>query len=129
ALAAFIAAQSALLYGYSLWGGIKEVVLAFLLALTVATAVDVFPRWEGRAREVVPLAIVAGAVIDTFGPGGAIYVVPPLGLVAVVWLWRARAAHHLRRCLIRVGSLAAVTLVCALPILVILSEAVSYETP
>jgi hypothetical protein len=129
ALAAFIAAQSALLYGYSLWGGIKEVTLAFLLVLTVATAVDVFPRWEGRAREVVPLALAAGAVMDAFGPGGAVYVLPPLALVAVVWLWRTRAAHVLCRGLIRVGSLAGLTLACSLPILLILSEALSYETP
>jgi hypothetical protein len=129
ALAVFIAAQSALLYGYSLWGGIKELTLAFLLVLTVALAVDAFPRRDGRAREVVPLALAAGAVIDVFGPGGAVYVLPPLALVAVVWLWRARAAHLLRRGLIRVGSLAGLTLAFSLPILLILSEALSYETP
>jgi hypothetical protein len=129
ALAVFIAAQSALLYGYSLWGGIKEMTLAFLLALTVALAVDVFPRWDGRAREVVPLALASGAIIDVFGPGGAVYVLLPLALVAVVWLWRARRGHALRRSLIRVGSLAGLTLAFSLPILLILSEALNYETP
>ena len=38
ALLAFLAAQSALLYGYSLWGGIKELTAAFLLVLGVALA-------------------------------------------------------------------------------------------
>ena len=38
ALLAFLAAQPALLYGYSLWGGIKELTAAFLLALGVALA-------------------------------------------------------------------------------------------
>ena len=38
ALLAFLAAQSALLYGYSLWGGIKELTAAFLLALGAALA-------------------------------------------------------------------------------------------
>ena len=33
ALFAFLGAQAALLYGYSLWGGIKELTAAFLLAL------------------------------------------------------------------------------------------------
>ena len=33
ALLAFLGAQPALLYGYSLWGGIKELTAAFLLAL------------------------------------------------------------------------------------------------
>ena len=35
---AFLAAQSALLYGYSLWGGIKELTAAFLLGLLAAVA-------------------------------------------------------------------------------------------
>ncbi len=129
ALAAFIAAQSALLYGYSLWGGIKELTLAFLLVLTVAAAVDALPRWDGRPREVVPLALASGALIDVIGPGGAVYVLPLLGLLAAVWLWRSRAAHALRRGLIRVASLAGLTLAFTLPILLIVSEALSYETP
>ena len=33
ALFAFLGAQASLLYGYSLWGGIKELTAAFLLAL------------------------------------------------------------------------------------------------
>ena len=36
ALAAFIAAQSALLYGYGLWSGIKEITSAALIALFAA---------------------------------------------------------------------------------------------
>ena len=44
ALAAFVGAQSALLYGYSLWGGIKELTTAFLLALGVALVSEVLPR-------------------------------------------------------------------------------------
>jgi len=38
ALLAFIGAQSALLYGYAMWGGIKEVTAAFVLALGAALA-------------------------------------------------------------------------------------------
>jgi len=128
ALAASIGALSALLYGYSLWGGIKELTLAFLLVLTVALAADVLPRRDFRPRAVLPLALAAGAVIDVFGPGGAVYVMVPFGLVAVVWLWRARAAHLLRRAATAVVSLAGLTLVFSLPILVILSEVLSYET-
>ena len=36
ALFAFLGAQASLLYGYSLWGGIKELTAAFLLALGAA---------------------------------------------------------------------------------------------
>jgi hypothetical protein len=128
ALAASIGALSALLFGYSLWGGIKEMTLAFLLVLTVALAVDVLPRRDFRAREIVPLALAAGAVIDAFGPGGIVYVILPLGLVAVVWLWRARAMHLLRRGATALVSLAAFTAAFSLPILLIWSEALSYET-
>jgi hypothetical protein len=129
ALAVFIAAQSALLYGYSLWGGIKELTLAFLLVLVVACAVEALSRREGRPREAVPLALASGALIDVIGPGGAVYVIPLLGLVAALWLWRARAAHALRGGLARVASLAGMALVCALPILLMLGEVLSYETP
>jgi hypothetical protein len=129
ALAVFIAAQSALLYGYSLWGGIKELTLAFLLVLTVATAVDALAHRDGRPREAVPLALAAGALIDVIGPGAAVYVVPALGLLAAVWLWRSHVAHVLRRGLISVASLAGLTLVFALPIMVNLSQVLSYETP
>jgi hypothetical protein len=130
ALAAFIAAQSALLYGYSMWGGIKELTLAFLLALTVASAVDALKCSDaGRPREVVPLALTAGALIDVIGPGAAVYVVPLLGLVAAVWLWRARVSDALRLGLARVGALAGLTLLFALPILLIVNKALSYETP
>ena len=38
ALVAFLAAQSALLYAYSMWSGIKELTAAFLLALGMALA-------------------------------------------------------------------------------------------
>ena len=40
-LAAFIAAQPALLYGYYLWGGIKEVAAAALIAGAAALALGV----------------------------------------------------------------------------------------
>jgi hypothetical protein len=127
ALAVFIAAQAALLYGYSLWGGIKELTMAFLLALTVALGIDVLPRREMRWRELVPLALAAGAVIDAFGPGGVVYVILPLALVALVWLWRARPIHLRRRGGTAVVSLAAFTAAFSLPILLIWSEALSYE--
>src|SRR5262249_7199014 len=60
-LLAFAGAQPALLYGYSLWGGIKEMTAAFLLALGVALAAPILPRPPVRWRELLPLAIAAGA--------------------------------------------------------------------
>src|SRR5947207_2078927 len=46
--AAFVAAQPAILYGYSLWGGIKELAGAWLLALIAALAPRA--RLAGRPR-------------------------------------------------------------------------------
>src|SRR5208283_6180120 len=51
ALTAFLAAQPALLYGYSLWGGDKELTAAFLLALGMALAAGILSRRPARWRE------------------------------------------------------------------------------
>ena len=83
ALLAFVAAQSALLYGYSLWGGIKELTAAFLLALGVALAALSSPRRPARWRELLPLALAAGALIQTLGVGAVGWVVPALALVSL----------------------------------------------
>ena len=47
ALVAVTASSSALLYGYALWGGVKELYAAVLLALLAATASF---AWTGRRR-------------------------------------------------------------------------------
>src|SRR5207245_806802 len=86
ALLAFLAAQSALLYGYSLWGGIKEVTAAFLLALVAALAAAVLPRRPARAQELLPLALATGALTMTLGVGAGGWVAPALAVVAVAWL-------------------------------------------
>lgn len=86
ALVAFLAAQSALLYGYSLWGGIKELTAAFLLALAVALAAALLPRRPARPRELLPLALAAGALIQTLGAGAAAWVVPIFALLVAFWL-------------------------------------------
>ena len=80
--AAFIAAQSALLYGYVLWGGVKEITAAMLLVLGCAL---VGPLLKAeRARELVPLAVCSTAFLGVLSAGGALWVVP-VGVVAIVW--------------------------------------------
>jgi len=89
ALLVFVAAQSALIYGYSLWGGIKEVAAAWLLALSVACAVPVF---EGRARvrAFLPLAAASFAMLGVLGFGGAVWLALTLVVVGLgalrIWL-------------------------------------------
>jgi hypothetical protein len=127
AFIAFVAAQSALLYGYSLWGGIKELTVAFLVVLAVALATPMIRKRAGGPRELLPAAIAVAALIDAFGPGVAVWVLPLLGIVVLAWLWRSRAAHAMRAVLVRTISLGALVLVLALPAWLVLSASLSYE--
>ncbi|GAC1436389.1 MAG: hypothetical protein NVSMB51_07750 [Solirubrobacteraceae bacterium] len=120
ALLAFVAAQSALLYGYAMWGGIKELTLAFMLALVVALALGA--HRQARPRELLALGAASGAFMDAIGPGGAAWIVPLLAGLCGVWLWRGGRAGALRPALLRSGALTAVTLLCALPAIVVLSQ-------
>jgi len=113
ALAVFLAAQPALLVGYAQWGGVKEVFAAALVALAAALApallngaggaseVDPAPGGSrsdapsrGRPRDVVPLAVVAAALVGVLSPGGILWLAPLLAALAVLAVRRfgARAA-------------------------------------
>jgi hypothetical protein len=77
ALSAFVAAQPALLYGYSLWGGVKEMASAALLAL-VAALTPLAVRQGARGRSVLPLATATAALIGVVSFFGAVWVAPIL---------------------------------------------------
>ena len=121
ALVAFLGAQPALLYGYSLWGGIKELTAAFLLVLGAALLARVVVKRPESPRALLPVAIAAAGLVVTLGAGAAAWVVPALLGVIVVWVWRARRAG-LWPVVRDVGLLAAVTAVLALPMWVVLSS-------
>ena len=83
ALISVLAVLSAILLGYYLWGGVKELVSAALLALApllVATAMD--REWP-RALW-VPLGVAVAGLISVLGPGGAVWLVPILLPLLVV---------------------------------------------
>jgi hypothetical protein len=80
ALVVFIAAQSALIYGYSLWGGIKEMAAAATLPVVVATAIPVVEQ-RARLRSLIPLAVACLAMLSVLAYGGAVWL--PVVLVAV----------------------------------------------
>ena len=105
ALIVFIAAQAALLYGYALWGGVKEVAAAWLLALTVACVVPVFAA-HARPRSFLPLAAASFAMLGVLGYGGAVWLALPLVFAGVgaVRIWLAR---NTRLQLVGWGALAA----------------------
>jgi hypothetical protein len=86
ALAAATAASAALLYGYSLWGGIKELAQAMLLAL-VAALLPLFLRVPSR-RAALPLAVVAAATVGSQSAAGVLWLVVPAAAAGVLLLRR-----------------------------------------
>ena len=87
AFIAFIAAQSALLYGYALWGGIKELGTAWAVPLLVALVVPAV-RSE-RLRALIPLAAVTALLLGVLNAGAVAWLVPALAF-ALVAIFRAR---------------------------------------
>ncbi|HET7510307.1 MAG TPA: hypothetical protein VFJ65_08685, partial [Solirubrobacterales bacterium] len=112
AFAAFIAAQPALLYGYALWGGVKEVAAAALVALGAALAPAVVRR-GAQLRDVVPLGIVTAAIVGVLSPGGAAWLGPLLLVVAVLALQR----FGTRGGLIRAVAFVVLLVVLTIPVL------------
>lgn len=91
ALVAFGAAQSALLFAYGLWGGIKELAVALVLAVLAAFA-PAAGRMELGWRGTLPAAIAFTALLAMVGAGGLVWALPMLGLVALA-LWRTTGAR------------------------------------
>ncbi len=81
---AALAAQSALLYGYYLWGGIKEVAAATLIAAFAVTA-PLALRPEVRLRRMIPAAAVLWGLIAAESPGGLVYAGPGFVLALIAW--------------------------------------------
>jgi hypothetical protein len=127
ALVAFLGAQPALLYGYSLWGGIKELTAAFLLVLGIALVARLLARRPESPRAMVAPAIPAAALIVTLGTGAGAWIVPALLCVLVAWVLRARRGaaggiEGIGGVARDLGLLGAITAVLALPMLVTLSS-------
>src|SRR3954452_5761892 len=89
ALGAFVASQSALLFGYTLWGGVKELATALLLAALAALIPLTLANPRG-ARSLVPLAVCSASVFAVLNVGGAVWVVPPLAFALVALIRRRR---------------------------------------
>jgi hypothetical protein len=87
AVAAFLAAQAALLYGYSLWGGVKEVAAAALVALAAALTTDAFNA-RRSPRALLPFAVAAAGLVGALSIGALVWLAPVLGIAAVSLLRR-----------------------------------------
>jgi hypothetical protein len=111
AAVAFVAAQPAILYGYSLWGGIKELALALLLAVLAACVPPLLE--DASARAALPLATAAAAIVGVMSVGGAIWLALLLPALVLVVLRRG-AAFALRA----VAVFGAAAVVLAVPAIV-----------
>lgn len=88
AAAAFTASQAALVLGFALWGGFKEVAAAWLVALLGVLAPSVV-RDQLHGRRLLPLAVVSAAVLAVLSSGGAVWLVPAFLPIVVAALRRA----------------------------------------
>jgi hypothetical protein len=132
ALVAFVGAQSALLYAYSLWSGIKELTAAFLVVLGMALAAEMLsrlPRSSEDLRGLVPLAVAAGALLQVLDVGAGAWIAPALAALVAGWLlWgrtdrlRAQLGLTVRRTIVAVASLALVTAICIVPVWTVISS-------
>jgi len=113
ALVAFIAAQPALLYGYYLWGGIKEIESALLLALIALVATRTQP-WQEIPWAAVPLALGSGALLGVYGLGGGVWLVPAFVIAVLI---AARTAGW-RKAALAIAVAAGLTLAVGLPAIV-----------
>ncbi len=116
ALVTFIAAQPALLYAYSQWSGVKEVVSAAMIALFAnLLALSVSRTDSDRPlRRVLPLGTAMAAELVALSVGGGIWLIAGL-LIGAVILARVDTRLLARRAV----ALVAVVLVLSLPALAI----------
>lgn len=88
--AAIVASQAALLFAYSLWGGVKELAAAWAVALLGALLVPLL-RERVSAFAVLPLAFASAALLAVLSFGGIVWLAPMLIPAAIV-LARLRGA-------------------------------------
>jgi hypothetical protein len=115
AATAFLAAQPALLFGYYLWGGVKEIATALLLALIAALIPAAVARERLPWRQALPLALAASATLAVLtAAGAALWLLPMLALGLLALVLRRGAATALGR----LALVAAVTALVTLPWLI-----------
>jgi hypothetical protein len=114
AVAVFIASQSALLFGYTMWGGVKELVTAWLVALLAALLVPAVRRLAPLRLLVAP-AVVVAATLGALSYAGGVWLAPPLVAAAVVLVRRERRELTVRKA----GLFAAIALPLSVPALLL----------
>src|SRR4051794_24216320 len=113
AAAVFVASQSALLFGYTMWGGVKELATAWLVALLAALLVPAVRA--ASPRMLVAPAVVVAATLGALSYAGGVWLAPLL-LAALVALVRQAG----RRLALRMAALfAAIAVPLSIPALLL----------
>ena len=122
ALVAFVAAQPALLYAYSIWSGMKEMAAAAVLVLLAALAAAVLER-RGDLRALFPLAFASAGLISVLTVGGLAWLAALLlpTLVVGIHLWG-------RQLLPAAAAFAGITLVLSIPSLLTAADFIRHTT-
>jgi len=109
---AFFGAQAALIYGYAMWGGVKELFTPGV----VLFAACLVPRLKaGSPRLAIPLAAASAAVLGGLSVGGAIWILPMLA-VGVTLLILHRSAWDV---LVSIGIYILTVGILSIPILTV----------
>ena len=117
AAVAFVASQPALLFAYAFWAGIKELSIAFAIALLGALLAIVL-RDGARGRALLPLAVAAAAMIGMASFAGGIWLVPLL-LPALALILRSNGRAVALR---QAGAFLGFAAVVGIPSLALTSE-------
>jgi hypothetical protein len=112
ALVAFLAAQSALLYGYALWGGMKEVGTAWAVPLLAALVPQA--QRSTRSRQLIPLAAVTALLFGVLNLGAIFWIGPALAYALVAIFREQGSARTVRAA----GAFAGLLAVLGLPTIV-----------
>jgi hypothetical protein len=115
ALIAFVGSQPALVFAYSLQGGIKEIATVLVIALVVVT-IPIALRDEGDLRRLLPLAVASAAGLAVLGFAIAPWLGPLLLACGAVLGWRRRP-QWLRPTTVDAAAFMAMTVVLAFPVL------------
>ncbi len=108
AVVAFLGAQPALLFAYSLWSGIKELAAAALIALVCAAVAATIGRWQSL-RATAPAAVAVAALFAVLSPAGGVWLVAPT-LVVIAVLIRRGLSSSVRVAAALVGLIAVLSI-------------------